>query len=525
MKIRSLRLRNYKRFADLKIDLGEKPARIVALVGPNGSGKSSVFDAMLFSDSHSDIGDTGKRSTNYHRLAGSESALSVEVSYVEGEYYAIRAKKLLDNRENTIYSIRSPYRYASGQAIEASDPIAMNTSGASDFSAPDKKMDMNYHRLFKKYREYMDEKDCRPSEARKHIIEEINSSIEKCLPIAIENLGEIDSDEAELVFCKQGQKGAFPFSDLSSGEKTVVDILLDLYLRKGIYDDTVFLIDEPELYMDPAIQKKLLREICSLLSNNSQLWITAKSPSLIATLEADFKEDVQYIFFPGENRWSEEAYVLEPIAAARENWKNIFSEVIEDISSLVVPKQIVYCDGRRSQERLNAERGLDARFYSQIFAEKYPDTVFFSSTGGGDDRDSHFVAVTLLQGKHKGTEAIILREREQGTFEKDRMDILEKSSEGTRVLKRLDIENYLFDKEVLKKYCSANSLRFDEFGYGDYVTDIVDQNVRDRTGFIKKFCGITVSMSPAEFKQQLIEYISEDMDLYKELEQVIFERK
>lgn len=41
-------MKDYKRFHDLTIDLGNTPKRIVALVGPNGCGKSSVFDAMLF---------------------------------------------------------------------------------------------------------------------------------------------------------------------------------------------------------------------------------------------------------------------------------------------------------------------------------------------------------------------------------------------------------------------------------------------------------------------------------------------
>ena len=49
MKITSIKLKNgYKRFKDLTIDLGDNPARIVALIGPNGCGKSSVFDGMLF---------------------------------------------------------------------------------------------------------------------------------------------------------------------------------------------------------------------------------------------------------------------------------------------------------------------------------------------------------------------------------------------------------------------------------------------------------------------------------------------
>lgn len=524
MKIRSLHLKNYKRFADLTIELGENPARIVVLIGPNGSGKSSVLDAMLFSDSHSDIGETGRRPADYHKLAGSDSAPSVNIEYVDGDYYSIRAKKLLDNQENTVFSIRSPYRYASGKAVFSKDPIRMNSNGASDFSAPDSKMDVNYSRLFKKYREYMDEKDCRPSEAREHIIKQLNTSIEKCLPIAITSLGEIDSGEAELLFSKKGQKAAFPFSDLSTGEKAVVDILLDLYLRQDSYRDSIFLIDEPELYLDSVTQKLLLCEICALIGNDSQIWITAKSPSLIAALQTEFREKAQFLFFSGDNQWTQEAYVLEPFSASQENWKDIFADMIEDIASLVVPKRIIFCDGRRSQERVNAEKGFDAKFYGQVFAAKYPDTVFFSSSGG-DDKDSNFVAVNLLQGKQQGTEAIILREREQGTTEKDRLETLEKSSKGTRVLKRLDIENYLFDKEVLRKYCSANNFRFDEFAYDNYVTDIENQNLRDRTGFIKNFCGITVSMSPAEFKMQLIDFFTDSLKVYQELELVVFDKK
>ena len=48
MFVKKLQMRNYKRFHNLTIDLGEKPKRIIALVGPNGCGKSSVFDAMLY---------------------------------------------------------------------------------------------------------------------------------------------------------------------------------------------------------------------------------------------------------------------------------------------------------------------------------------------------------------------------------------------------------------------------------------------------------------------------------------------
>ena len=42
MKIKRVQIKNgYKRFQHLKIELGDRPARIVALLGPNGCGKAA----------------------------------------------------------------------------------------------------------------------------------------------------------------------------------------------------------------------------------------------------------------------------------------------------------------------------------------------------------------------------------------------------------------------------------------------------------------------------------------------------
>jgi AAA15 family ATPase/GTPase len=46
MRVKTLRLKDFKRFNDLTIDLSSRPSKVVAIVGPNGSGKSSVFDAF-----------------------------------------------------------------------------------------------------------------------------------------------------------------------------------------------------------------------------------------------------------------------------------------------------------------------------------------------------------------------------------------------------------------------------------------------------------------------------------------------
>jgi AAA15 family ATPase/GTPase len=58
MRIKSVKLKTFKRFSDLQIlDLPET-AKLVVVAGPNGNGKSSLFDAFL-AFHHRDLSELG----------------------------------------------------------------------------------------------------------------------------------------------------------------------------------------------------------------------------------------------------------------------------------------------------------------------------------------------------------------------------------------------------------------------------------------------------------------------------------
>ena len=59
------------------------------------------------------------------------------------------------------------------------------------------------------------------------------------------SIGNIEANQGTIFFKKIDHPKEFEFNVLSSGEKEVVDILLDLYLRQEEYNETIFLIDEP----------------------------------------------------------------------------------------------------------------------------------------------------------------------------------------------------------------------------------------------------------------------------------------
>lgn len=263
MRVKKLQLKNgYKRFFNLTIDLGDEPKRIVALVGPNGCGKSSVLDGMLFhANAHNRIGDKGVKNHEYHSMnrTPNYNYQNVDIEFSEGGYRKIRDERAKEGKENTIFSFRSPYRYNSNLKVnqsQATSEIRLNSYGASTASDLDDKMEQNYRRLYIKFNKYLHDADCKPSEAKAKIIGDLNASISKCLDIEICSIGDIEASEGTLYFQKEDHPNRFEFNVLSSGEKEVVDILLDLYLRKDEYSETVFLLDEPELHINTSIQKK-----------------------------------------------------------------------------------------------------------------------------------------------------------------------------------------------------------------------------------------------------------------------------
>ena len=72
-----------------------------------------------------------------------------------------------------------------------------------------------------------------------------------------------------------------------------------------------------------------------------------------------------------------------------------------------------------------------------------------------------------------------------------------------RILKRREIENYLFDKEVLIKYCNENNYDFDSDFYDSFISNIVLDNVKDQASKIKKACSIKTSFNAESMKKRI----------------------
>ncbi|WP_409999592.1 AAA family ATPase [Rhizobium leguminosarum] len=374
----------------------------------------------------------------------------------------------------------------------------------------------------------MQENDVKPREARAKVIGELNTSIKQCLDLVITSVGNVEASQGTLYFSKPDHPRDFEFNVLSSGEKEVIDLLLDLYLRREDYDDSVFLIDEPELHINTSIQGCLLTEMDRLVGPNCQIWITTHSIGFLKALQTQMRDRCQIIQFRGDLNLASTVQTLKPLEPSPSAWRELFAVALDDLATLVAPKTIIYCEGRDTPGKAGSEKGMDAQALNAIFNHNKPETMFISSGGNTELDQRSAVAIAILSKVFPNIEILVFKDRDMASGkavdENDRQVYLKTNPQNYRVMKRFEIENYLYDKEVLVAYCSANGLTFDEASYDKLVTDVVNQNLKDVTGQIKNLCGIKASINAETFKVALAHHFDQGMEVYKELYACVFDR-
>jgi hypothetical protein len=278
----------------------------------------------------------------------------------------------------------------------------------------------------------------------------------------------------------------------------------------------VICIDEPELHLNTAIQRKLLIEIEKIIPENCQLWVATHSIGFLRALQEDLKDKTAVIDFTGYN--FDEQVTLIPILGTRKDWTRIFEMALEDLTGLLAPKTIIYCEGRPDPTPSGSEQGFDAEVYNEIFSTTHPEALFVSSGGGNAVNKSALLALKILKKAFNSVGLFLLKDKD-GQSDTERTTFLDEDP-SHRMLLRHEVENYLFDKEILKKFCTGNSKVFDETRYDSKVTDIKEQDLKTVQQDIQACCQESGDMEG--FKIKLAKYISLDTTVYVEMESSIF---
>ena len=451
MRIKSIHLKNYKRFTDLTISNIPQSARLVVLVGPNGSGKSSVFDAFLLK---SQIGNYAIRGTVYegYLLKNEDTANANNTTHKVARSIQIELDKEV-KEWSRVFSIRSPYRH------EADFSNASIGSVKPSHESPrfqriidrDEAVSDNFNRLgrgalYVALKGDPDEKSL--GQFRKETLGEIKTALQKLFEEPILSLQDLGSsfDSGAFRF-EKGSTEDFHYKNLSGGEKAAFDLLLDIFVKRREYPDAIYCIDEPESHIASGIHGKLLEAILELIPTESQLWIATHSTGFVRrALELNQGNDkVAFLDFSGYD--FDQQVSLKPTIPRQNFFRKMYDVLQDDLAGLIAPAQIVLCEGSNK---------TDSKIYNRVFEESHPDTLFISRGGSNDVEKAEIISVL---------DAVVPNVKVWRLIDRDDMPSTtrdEKISQGIRVLRRREIENYLWDKAVIRKALQDNGLEENE---------------------------------------------------------------
>lgn len=511
MKIQSIHLHNFKRFTDLKIQNIPETAKLVVLLGPNGCGKSSLFDAFHYkSYEYRQMGHHQEPDYYFKMAPLARQAVPLNIEFHNAPQTDLR---------KAIY-VRTAYRndpVIDIGAIQTMSSVLQETR-FTRMIENDAAAGTNFQRLASNALERAFKREDRAktlADFQDETLGEIQNAMRRLFPdLVLNSLGNPLTDRS-FTFDK-GTSRNFPYKNLSGGEKSAFDLLLDIFVKKVEYDDTVFCIDEPEAHMNPRLQGKLLKELFRLMDDNCQLWIATHAIGMMRqALQLRKQYGEQVIFLDFSNRDFDSSVDIEPADPNRRFWEQTHEVVLDDLAALVEPDQIVICEGR------HGDQGFDAECYTQIFSEKFPNTKFVSA-GGKRDLQNY---ISVVEAVTKGANVFGLRDHDKNLTPRE---VQELETKGIKVLKQEKIENYLLADDVLYALCQNKKLE----PYQEKGTELT--KLRDSFSDIKKV--------PHQIRNKVIEWgahgvgetyegilrdtlaplIEPGMPTYDELKEIIF---
>ncbi|MBD1207934.1 MAG: AAA family ATPase [Ignavibacteria bacterium] len=250
-------------------------------------------------------------------------------------------------------------------------------------------------------------------------------------------------------YFEKGVSKDFHYKNLSAGEKSVFDLLLDMIIKSTYYNDAVFCIDEPEAHMHTRLQAKVLKELFSLTPANSQLWISTHSIGMLKQAEDLEKSSPgSVVFLDFDNRDFDLTEVITPAIINKTIWNRFFDLAFADFSQLIAPQKIIFCEGTSQGRKY---KDFDAQIYGKIFENKYHDTKFISIGSSAEIENIENQSVKIVSNILKSSSILKFVDRDDKSPE----EIAELLQKGIKTSKRRHIESYLLDDEIIKKLCDS----------------------------------------------------------------------
>ena len=455
MNVLTLHLENFKRFTDLKLDLSSctTTPKLVLLIGANGSGKSSVFDAFEFLTGPS----KGLQRDHYLNYFRKDHDTDISVACTLGGDVRIQRtdSQVVSaptgwNPSAAFYG-RSSFRTVPELTESRNRPLDLekDSDRPQRFIEQDTRFATDVSQITEQilHEIWGEPFDSETMKAR--YVDPINDALERVFSTSLETdlrlrklIPALSMKPPDIRF--QKGRSEVHYDLLSSGEKEVFNIILNLFARREHFSNAIYFIDELDVHLHTSLQYALIQEIVEhWIPENSQLWTASHSLGFIDY--ANSSDDAAILDF--DDLDFDQPQTLSPAAKS----ERVFDIAVPRSSALKVfpNKRLIICEDTDAK-RYNATNVDDV-----LFTGARDKNSIVIQTRGSQEYDG------LIDRDYLGTAEIAEICRRQGNL---------------YVLEYYALENYLYHPDNLAE---LNPEGYDDCTYRAALTSCM-ATARDR---------------------------------------------
>ena len=367
MKIKNLHIKEFKGLRDISINFekNDKPLDLVVLAGSNGSGKTRILESIL---------DYFQKIVNHienENVAGvffeTDERSCLKEGYDSWSLYKIlnsyndknsfeRGRKVVEKNLKVFPKIIYVPTETNFQKVEIVSPMLFREYKFLNIVDSGLIKDVPSY-IATRITELANEQESIPmGEIRKAVFREINEIFE-ILDLDIKISG-ISKNAKSIPIFTNSAGDKFDINELSSGEKQL--FLRTLAIKMLNPENSIILIDEPELSLHPKWQQRIV-DVYRKIGKNNQIIIATHSPHILGSVK---KENIMLLDKDNEGK-----IVIKTGDELYDSYGQPTERILEDIMGLKTTRnQEIFDKLEKIREMVNEDK-----YETDNFKKEYGD--------------------------------------------------------------------------------------------------------------------------------------------------------
>ena len=293
MKIKNLHIKEFKGLRDISINFekNDEPLDLVVLAGSNGSGKTRVLESILkYFQDHLNYKQNNIETGIFYEEKEKNCISNVQDFFYGLEYFSyhevnnplyekhIEIKNKLDILPKIIY-VPTEINF---QKMDVASTTLVQEYKFINIVNTNLIKDIPSYIATKMISAMLKNKNEKVGDVQKKVFNEINEIFENLsIDVKVED---ISQDGRNITLFTNSLGDEFDINELSSGEKQL--FLRTLAIKMLNPENSIILIDEPELSLHPKWQQRIV-DVYRKIGKNNQIIIATHSPHILGSVKIE----------------------------------------------------------------------------------------------------------------------------------------------------------------------------------------------------------------------------------------------